>query len=136
VRSAQARDRIRIAPAVVRESAPVVCLDQEALCATLASLIDAAAREAPDEAVRIEAAPANSEEAWRVAIGPAHLDWWQAPAAPPDDNPLQACCGIGLPLVTAAAILRAHGGAFWSVGGHRGVIGVTLPAATRDIAPA
>jgi len=106
----------------------VPCSDGEAVSAALASLMEAAAREAAAEPVRVLVR--RGSEAFEFFAGPAAAARWNDPLQGPEHGEAPGIDrgGMGLAFVLAAAVVQAHGGQIWSMGGRQGLIALRLPA--------
>ena len=109
----------------------IPCLDRGALSSALASLIEAARREAGHAPLTVTAPDSGAGDAagQHVIIGPsASADARHAIAASAERDPfLLERGGLGLALVVAMAVFDAHRVRVWQLRGSAGVIGLTIP---------
>ena len=104
-----------------------------ALVAALATVIRAAAREAPNTTLTVAVRPAAEHLAHDVLVGSSSLDDLVAsdtgPNAPGSTSVGLGRGGLGLSLVLAAVVLDAHHSRLWTVAKRdRGIIGVQVPS--------
>jgi len=114
------------------DAVTISCFDVDAVAASIATLIEAAAREAVADPVRVLArAGSSSPPAFEVFAGPSRAPAWSNSLAGPEqgDAPGIERGGMGLAFILAAAVTMAHGGQLWSIGGRQGVLALRLPAA-------
>lgn len=104
----------------------VRAIDDLALAAALATIIDSVGREVTDDTILIVSRASRSVDSCDLLIGAGTL------LRPPHhtgeaDGPLSLQQGgLGLALVLGAAVLDAHGASVWHVRGQTGIVGVSL----------
>jgi hypothetical protein len=113
----------------------VRALDDGALSAALATIIEAVSRDVTDEAILIVRRTSRSPDACDILIGASALLQSSGQTAEADGVPAIERGGFGLALVLAAAVLEAHGATLWNVRGRTGIVGVTLRREPSPTAP-
>jgi hypothetical protein len=100
----------------------------EALASAIASIMEAAGREAIDAPVRVKARHTAGLAPWDLFVGPAEAAAWSEGNNGPEsgDPPGVDRGGMGLAFILAAAVTAAHGGELWSVGGRQGLVALRL----------
>ena len=104
----------------------VRAIDDGALVAALAAVIESVSREMPDDSILIVSRPSRAPNACDVLIGAGALLSSTGLAAEADGSLSIERGGLGLALVLAAAVLEAHGATLWNVGGRAGIVGISL----------
>jgi len=125
---AVAPDRIQLECDEAASAAVIHGVNIEALAAAIASILEAAGREAIDGAIRVRVRHTPDLAPWDLFVGPAGSPAWSGPLDGPDsgDPPGVDRGGMGLAFILAAAVTLAHGGELWSVGGRQGLVALRL----------
>ncbi len=107
--------------------AGIGCRDGDALPAAIGALIDAVGREAPGDRIVLRARASTTAGAHDVLVGarPPGSGLDRVPPAS-ETEPLTGFRGLGMPVAVGAAVLDAHGARLWSIGGRRGILGVSF----------
>lgn len=103
-------------------------VNAEALAAAIASILEAAGREAVEAPIRVKARHTPGQAPWDLFVGPDAAAAWSNGLNGPEsgDPPGVDRGGMGLAFILAAAVTSAHGGELWSVGGRQGLVALRL----------
>jgi hypothetical protein len=121
-------DRILLECDEPASAAVIEGVNVEALAAAIASIMEAAGREAIDAPIRVRARHTAGQAPWDLFVGPAASAAWSDRIDGPEsgDPPGVDRGGMGLAFILAAAVTAAHGGALWSAGGRQGLVALRL----------
>jgi signal transduction histidine kinase len=123
-----AADRILLECDEPASAAVIEGVNVEALAAAIASIMEAAGREAVEGPIRVRVRHTPGSPPWDLFVGPAAAAAWSDRVNGPEsgDPPGVDRGGMGLAFILAAAVTQAHGGELWSVGGRQGLVALRL----------